>query len=106
MNVVITGASSGIGFEAAKLFAAEGHQVLAIARNKIKLAALSAFGVQPFVFDLSSENYTPLVDKVKNFGSIDVLVNNAGALVNKPLQTFLTPTYYKFTKLMYWLLFA
>ena len=84
MNVVITGASSGIGFEAAKLFATEGHQVLAIARNKTKLAALSAFGVQPFVFDLSSENYTPLVYKVKNFGFIDVLVNNAGALVNKP----------------------
>ena len=41
MNVVITGASSGIGFEAAKLFAAEGYQVLAVARNTDKLSALS-----------------------------------------------------------------
>ena len=35
MKIVITGASRGIGFESAKLFAASGHQVLAVSRNLI-----------------------------------------------------------------------
>lgn len=85
MKVLITGASRGIGFEAAKLFAADGHEVLAVSRNEAKLAELSVFGVTPFPFDLTLEDYSDLTDKVKAFGAIDVLINNAGALVNKPL---------------------
>ena len=85
MKIIITGASSGIGFEAAKLFTSQGHQVLAIARKESKLKKLMNFGVRAFVFDLSSEDYTPLLNEVKRFGEIDVLINNAGLLINKPL---------------------
>lgn len=85
MKVLITGASRGIGFEAAKLFAADGHEVLAISRNEAKLSKLSAFGVRSFSFDLTTEDYSCLIDEVKAFGKIDILINNAGALINKPL---------------------
>lgn len=86
MRVLITGASRGIGFEAAKLFAADGHEVLAISRNEAKLSKLSAFGVRPFPFDLTNEDYSSLIGEVKSFGKIDILINNAGALVNKSLS--------------------
>ena len=86
MKIVITGASRGIGFESAKLFAASGHQVLAVSRNTDKLSELAKCGVTPFSFDLTAEDYSDLIEKVKVFGEIDVLINNAGALVNKPFS--------------------
>jgi len=86
MKIVITGASRGIGFELVKLFIASGHQVLAISRNTDKLSELAKYGVTPLSFDLTNEDYTNLIEKVKSFGKIDVLINNAGALVNKPFS--------------------
>lgn len=86
MKIVITGASRGIGFESAKLFAASGHQVLAVSRNTDKLSDLAKCGVIPFSFDLTTEDYSDLIEKVKVFGEIDVLINNAGVLVNKPFS--------------------
>ena len=41
MNVIITGASSGIGRALARAFARDGHAVLAVARRKERLQALS-----------------------------------------------------------------
>lgn len=86
MKIIITGASRGIGFESAKLFAASGHKVLAISRNTDKLSELAKCGITIFPFDLTSEDYTNLIKKVKSFGDVDVLINNAGALVNKPFS--------------------
>ena len=86
MKIVITGASRGIGFESAKLFAASGHKVLAVSRNTDKLFELAKFGVTTFSFDLTFKDYSELIEKVKSFGEIDVLINNAGALVNKPFS--------------------
>ena len=86
MKILITGASRGIGFESAKLFASSGHQVLAVSRNSDKLSDLTKFGVTTFPFDLTNDDYTHLIKKVKSFGKIDVLINNAGVLVNKPFS--------------------
>ena len=83
MKILITGASKGIGFESAKLFASLGNQVLAVSRNSDKLFELTKFDVTTFSFDLSNDDYTNLIKKVKSFGKIDVLINNAGVLVNK-----------------------
>ena len=44
MKVVITGASRGIGFEMAKQFLSNGHQVMAISRNQEKLLELEHLG--------------------------------------------------------------
>ena len=86
MKVVITGASRGIGFEMVKQFLANGHQVMAISRNLDKLLELEQLGANTLAFDLTFEDFTPVIDAVKSFGKIDILINNAGALVNKPLS--------------------
>ena len=86
MKVVITGASRGIGFEMVKQFLANGHKVLAISRNKEKLLELEQLGANILTFDLTASDYSPIIDFVKLFGQIDILINNAGALVNKPLN--------------------
>lgn len=39
-NILITGASSGIGFELAKLYKVMGHNVIAVARNLQKMEGL------------------------------------------------------------------
>lgn len=86
MKVVITGASRGIGFEMVKQFLSNGHQVMAISRNQEKLLELEHLGANTLAFDLTAENFSPIIDAVKSFGKIDTLINNAGALVNKPLS--------------------
>ena len=87
MNVVITGASRGIGFELANLFLDEGHKVLAISRNKEKLTALKNKGASILPFDLCEESFTPIQTALDSIGgNVDILINNAGALVNKPFS--------------------
>ena len=86
MKVVITGASRGIGFEMVKQFLSNGHQVMAISRNQEKLLELEQSGANTLAFDLTAENFSPVIDAIKSFGKIDILINNAGALVNKPLS--------------------
>ena len=96
MNIVITGASKGIGFEAAKHLAAAGdHTIVAIARNEENLKQLKnaclheniKARVFPIQFDLGVLNgiETLLVKQILAFiPNVDVLINNAGVLVNKP----------------------
>jgi NAD(P)-dependent dehydrogenase (short-subunit alcohol dehydrogenase family) len=97
MNVVITGASRGIGYELVKKFASEeGNKIVAISRNKSRLEMLkkecSALhsGSELLIcdFDLVSGDYNNLLhDSIHPFiKTVDILVNNAGLLVNKPLE--------------------
>ncbi|GAA4280798.1 SDR family NAD(P)-dependent oxidoreductase [Gaetbulibacter aestuarii] len=87
-NVIITGTSRGIGFELVKLFAKAGHEVLALSRNEKPVKDLNLKGVSCFSFDLNdSEAYKKVEDFVsKNWKQVDILINNAGALVNKPFS--------------------
>lgn len=98
MNIIITGASRGIGFETAKRFAAIPNcNILAIARNKANLEELkgvcnhtnSQALIIPIVFDLEkTELYeTVLMKEIKTcIGEVDILINNAGLLINKPFD--------------------
>ena len=85
-NVIITGTSRGIGFELAKLFANKGHQVLALSRNTKPLEQFNHQNITVISVDLSNnteiEKVTAFVKN--NWKSVDVLINNAGKLVNKP----------------------
>ena len=87
-NVVITGASSGMGKAMVELFVHEGANVIAVARRKERLDELVASlanekgKVVAYVGDVSKlEVNEGMIDAcVKEFGSLDVLVNNAGVM--------------------------
>src|ERR1044072_6947174 len=95
MNIVITGASSGVGFEAVlELILNSSNQVLAMARSENKLKGLLQIAkeLNPdcklFIkkFDILHGDYEKdLLPFIKeNLQSVDVLINNAGMLINKP----------------------
>ena len=86
MKVIITGASRGIGFEMVKQFLSNGFQVIAISRNEDKLLELEQLGAKIIPFDLTANDFSIITNVVKSFGKIDILINNAGALINKPLS--------------------
>ncbi|GAA4887888.1 SDR family oxidoreductase [Flaviramulus aquimarinus] len=87
-NVIITGTSRGIGFELVQLFAKTGHNVLALSRNDKPIQNLELENVMCFSFDLSHENaYVEVENFIKeNWQQVDILINNAGALLNKPFS--------------------
>lgn len=78
--IILTGASSGIGFQTAEKLAQQGHIVYGAARRVEKMEPLKAFGVKLLQMDVTSEeSIDQAVDAViKAEGRIDVLVNNAG----------------------------
>ena len=84
-NIIITGTSRGIGFELAMQFANAGHQVLAISR-KIPQALLEHENISCLSVNLSEESE---IQKVAHFVAtswkkVDIIIHNAGILVNKP----------------------
>jgi len=91
MNVIITGASRGIGFELTKLFLNANYKVIALTRSIEALEALSNNNLQIIATDLSSKTS---IDKTvfaikEKFETIDFLINNAGTLVNKHFEEIL-----------------
>ena len=78
--ILITGASSGIGFDAAQILAQQGHKVYAAARRVELMEPLKADGVQVLKMDVTDEaSMQQGVEAViQTEGRIDVLVNNAG----------------------------
>ena len=85
-NIVITGTSRGIGFEMVQLFANQGHQVLALSRNSKPVENLNLDNVSSLSLDLSkSEEFKQVESFIKeNWKQVDVIIHNAGYLVNKP----------------------
>lgn len=87
-SIVVTGASSGMGKAIVECFVQEGANVVAVARRRERLDALAetlkeAPGrMVTFVGDVSKrEDDEAMIDlAVKEFGRLDVLVNNAGVM--------------------------
>jgi NAD(P)-dependent dehydrogenase (short-subunit alcohol dehydrogenase family) len=80
-TVLVTGASDGIGAEAARVLAAEGATVLVTGRSVEKLRPVAeAVGTDPLIADFSRlQDVRRLADQVgERVESIDVLMNNAG----------------------------
>lgn len=87
-NIIITGTSRGIGFELVQLFAKAGHKILALSRNEKPIQNLKLDNVTCFSFDLNnSEAYKNVENFIaKEWSQVDVLINNAGSLLNKPFS--------------------
>lgn len=77
--ILLTGASSGIGYQTAELLAKQGHTVYGAARRVEKMEPIKAFGVKPIRLDVTNqESVDEAVEAIiKAEGRIDVLVNNA-----------------------------
>lgn len=94
MNIVLTGASSGIGFEAALEFSNyKANKIVCIARSADKLRKLLEIArsinpdcvLLPVEFDIVNDDYAVLLPFLKErLGTVDILINNAGSLINKP----------------------
>jgi len=97
MNIIVTGASRGIGFETVKNFAQDRqNNVFAIARGKGGLEKLKQTcrnisgidNVHIFPFDLLQGNYPAILvpEILRIMNNVDILVNNAGLLLHKPFE--------------------
>lgn len=85
---MITGASRGIGLAMVQWFSENNHNVWALSRNISPIEELNLPNVHPFSLDISDEK--AVVNWAANAApnTVDILINNAGKLINKPfLQT-------------------
>lgn len=96
-HIIITGTSRGIGYELVQLFAKQGHKVLALSRNNLPVTNLKSDNITSFAFDLQNEaDYNKVETFIQNeWNHVDVLINNAGTLLNKP---FAETTFKDFAK--------
>lgn len=90
MNIVITGASTGIGEATSRLLHASGHRLFLMARNIDKLEQLKKeLDNQPHIFQCDVKDYhnvkAAIERAVSEMGTIDVLINNAGLGVFDPV---------------------
>mgnify|MGYP003771536599 CR=1 FL=1 len=83
---MISGASRGIGLAMAQWFSDNQHHVWVLSRNIAPIEALNASNIQAFSLDISDEK--ALQEWSTSFApkSVDVLINNAGKLINKPFS--------------------
>lgn len=108
-SAVITGSTSGIGLSIAKLFAKNGANILingfgersAIDKLVAELTAEYGVKVEYSAADLtkSSEAKQIVKDCVQQFGTIDILCNNAGIQHTSPIESFPEETYHKLISL-------
>jgi NAD(P)-dependent dehydrogenase (short-subunit alcohol dehydrogenase family) len=87
-KVVITGTSRGIGFALAKLFADQGHQVLAVSRQ-VNQELLAHPNISCLALDITLDEDLAQVSQMlqSTWKAVDILIHNAGALVLKPFES-------------------
>ena len=91
--ILLTGASSGIGYDTAVALAQQGHKVYAAARRVERMEPLRQYGIVPLKMDVTDEESmkTGVKTLLDAEGRIDVLINNAGygyfgAVENVPMD--------------------
>jgi NAD(P)-dependent dehydrogenase (short-subunit alcohol dehydrogenase family) len=85
-NIVITGTSRGIGYELAQLFASHGDEVMALSRKRAPINDLQNSNITAISCDLADESsIAEAAQQIHSkFDHVDILIHNAGLLVNKP----------------------
>ena len=79
MKALITGASSGIGWDMAKILSEKGYDIIAVARREERLKELNSLlktNVEIVVCDVSDKEQCASLAKFAP--SVDILINNAG----------------------------
>jgi len=97
MNIVLTGASGGLGFEVAKnLLLIPNTVMYALGRSVHKMERIVAFAATlnnnsqliPLSVDFNDVDEIKSVCQQIHFTSIDLVINNAGVLINKPIGSY------------------
>lgn len=97
MNIIVTGASQGIGSEIIKILSrSKKNHVIAISRNERQLHALAdeckknhaEANVTPYAFDLTQfDFYSLVIQRIESYmPHCDILINNAGKLIHQPFK--------------------
>jgi len=93
--VLVTGGSSGIGYATAQAFLEEGAKVAITGRNAARLARAeeelrrhgSVLAIRGDVAK-ATDAKRMVSETIRKLGPLDVLVNNAGVYINKPVESF------------------
>ncbi|MFL2604655.1 MAG: SDR family NAD(P)-dependent oxidoreductase [Flavobacteriaceae bacterium] len=82
-NVIITGTSSGLGFELVNKFIAENYSIISLSRST---CSIKSSLVEHCNFDITNPKSISDLKKLiqSKYKTIDILINNAGMLINKP----------------------
>lgn len=86
--ILLTGASSGIGYQTAETLAKQDYTVYGAARRITSMESLKQYGVRPIYLDITNEeSISDAVSTIiKEAGQIDILINNAGYGSYGPLE--------------------
>ncbi|MGH8465395.1 MAG: SDR family NAD(P)-dependent oxidoreductase, partial [Pseudomonas sp.] len=94
-TVIVTGASSGLGFAIAKAYLERGHNVVGNARTLARLQEAAAQLGNPANFLLVAGDIAKpqtaqrlFEEAVAAFGKVDILINNAGIFIPKPVADY------------------
>ncbi len=99
LNIVIIGASRGIGFQVVRHLTVQNHNLFCVSRNIVALTNLrkecarkkSGNKFEIMELDISALNYGDQVlhnAVIEQFQRVDVILNNAGLLINKKFGEF------------------
>ena len=82
-NAIITGTSSGLGFELVNKFIAENYNIISLSRST---CSIKSSLVEHCNFDITNPKSSSELKKLiqSKYKTIDILINNAGMLINKP----------------------
>ena len=82
-NAIITGTSSGLGFELVNKFIAENYNIISLSRST---CSIKNSLVEHCNFDITNPKSISELKKLiqSKYKTIDILINNAGMLINKP----------------------
>ena len=85
-NIIVTGASRGIGFQLVNQLIETGHNVLGLSRSVDTLTKIETKNLHVLATDISNESHLKQVEFfVSNrWQQVDIIIHNAGKLISKP----------------------